>query len=297
MRTLKALALAVLMAGMATAAQAANEQQRTIEASADGKVTISNVAGSIEVMGWSRNEVQVDADLGWDVEELIVERDGDEVLVKVKTPRDSRGNISSELVVRVPENSSLDVAGVSSDIEVRDVYGEQTLHAVSGDVVTQAFAADISVEAVSGDVEVSGDRKPIYFAASTVSGDLDVAGVHGNIEATTVSGDLTIAEGRFERANANSVNGDIVLRAELMDGGRLDMETINGSIDLHFDGEVAARFDIETFNGNIRNCFGPEAQRTSRYTPGRSLKFTEGSGDARVTIRTLNGNLRMCRDE
>ena len=42
------------------------------------KLSISNTAGDIEVSGWSRNEVEVAADLGWGVEELIVERNKDE---------------------------------------------------------------------------------------------------------------------------------------------------------------------------------------------------------------------------
>ena len=58
---------------------------------------------------------------------------------------------------------------------------------------------------------------------------------------------------------------------------------------------MSARFDIETFNGSIDNCFGPEPVRTSRYTPGRELRFTEGDGNARVAIKTLNGGLRLCK--
>ena len=286
-----------LLGALAANAQAANEQHREIEASPTGSVTISNVAGSIEVSGWSRNLVEVDADLGWDVEELIVERDGDDVLVKVKVPRNSgRSDISSELVLRVPERSSLDVAGVSADIEVRGVFGEQRLHAVSGDVVTQAFESDISIEVVSGDVEVLGDRKAMHSKITSVSGDIDAAALHGDIESSTVSGDLTIADGRFERADVHTVNGDLVFRGAMVDGGRLDVETVNGSVNVQFDGEIEARYDIETFNGSIRNCFGPEAQRTSRYTPGRELKFSEGSANTRVTIRTLNGGVRVCKD-
>jgi DUF4097 and DUF4098 domain-containing protein YvlB len=80
-----------------------------------------------------------------------------------------------------------------------------------------------------------------------------------------------------------------------LNGGRLDIETINGTVDVEFDGDVSARFDIETFNGSIRNCFGPDAVRTSQYAPGRELKFTEGDGDGRVTINTLNGSLNLCK--
>jgi len=88
----------------------------------------------------------------------------------------------------------------------------------------------------------------------------------------------------------------LIFRAAIEDGGRLDLETINGDIDLDFAGNISGRFDIETFNGSIDNCFGPEPQRTSQYTPGRELKFSEGDSNTRIVIRTLNGGLRMCRD-
>lgn len=287
---------AILLMLWALSATAA-EERRTVEASSDGNVSVSNVAGSIEIYGWSRDQVEVRADLGSGVEELIVERDGDNVTVRVKTPRNGSRNIGSDLVIRVPEMSSIDVGAVSADIEVSGVYGEQRLHAVSGDVVTAAYGSDIQAEVVSGDIEIVGDGKAILSELTSVSGDIETSGLSGEIEASSVSGDLEILNGVFSRGQVNTVNGEIVFRAELLDGGRLDMETINGRIDLHFDGEIDARFDIETFNGSIRSCFGPNAERTSRYTPGQELKFTEGSGSARVTLRTLNGSLTMCRDQ
>ena len=292
--TLSMAALALVL--VAYDANAGKREQRSVDAHARGTVTISNTAGSVEVRGWSRSEVQVDADLGWDVEELVVDRDGDDVLVKVVAPkRRGRSNISSELVIRVPEGNDVEVGVVSADIESRDVYGEQDLHSVSGDVELQAFEADISVETVSGDIEILGDGKSTHSEVTSVSGDIVLRGLSGDLDTSTVSGDLTVAEGEFDRAMVNTVNGDIVLRAGISDRARLDLETINGRIDINFEGDVNARFDIESFNGSIRNCFGPEAVRTSKYTPGRSLKFSEGDGSARVTVRTLNGSFRMCR--
>jgi hypothetical protein len=57
----------------------------------------------------------------------------------------------------------------------------------------------------------------------------------------------------------------------------------------------AGQFDLSTFNGEIRNCFGPKAQRTDEYTPGRELRFQEGSAEARVRVKTLNGDIGVCR--
>ena len=247
-------------------------------------MSISNVAGSVEVQGWTRNQVEVTGDLGSNVEELIFDRDGDEIIIKVKVPRNSQSRgISSDLIVNVPEGSSLQVNTVSADIEVSDVEGELQLESVSGDVTASAHAADIELGSVSGDIEVQGEKQPIRSRMSTVSGDVDTDSLAGEIYAESVSGDVSLINGSFERAALETVNGDIIYHAQLLDDGRLDVETINGSVDIDFGGDVSARFDIETFNGSIRNCFGPESVRTSKYAPGRELKFTEGDGSGRVS--------------
>ncbi len=293
-RTLNTLGLAFCSMLWAPAVTA-DDVQRTIDASPDGNVFISNVDGSVEVSGWSRNEVDVVADLGRGVEELIVERDGDDVTVKVKVPNNSSRNVSSDLLIRVPEMSALDVGVVSADVEIDDVFGEQRLNSVSGDVTTEAYGADVEIESVSGDIELAGDDQQMFTQLGSVSGDIDAFRLAGAIEASSVSGDLVIG-GSFERVKADTVNGDLGFRAELVDGGKIDVETINGDVDIHFVNEISARFDIETFNGSIRNCFGPRPERSSRYAPGRELKFTEGAGSSRVTVRTLNGGLTLCRD-
>jgi DUF4097 and DUF4098 domain-containing protein YvlB len=196
----------------------------------------------------------------------------------------------------VPERSSLDVATISADIEVEGVRGGQDLQAISGDVTTESFEADVDIETVSGDIEVQGDGKSAQTGLQSVSGDISVARVAGDVEAESVSGDVDIVDAAVERGDFETVNGDITFHATLERGGRLDIETVNGSVDVEFVGDVSARFDIETFNGRIKNCFGPKAERTSKYAPGWELSFTEGDGDGRVSIATLNGGLNLCRD-
>jgi len=291
---MKTLLVTILCLGATTAL--ADSVHKSVDAKEDGFVTISNTAGSIEVRGWSRNQVDVQADLGRGADELVVERDDNEVRVIVKSPRGASHRASSDLVVRVPEKSSVKVTGVSADISVENVRGAQRLQTVSGDLDTEAYAADIDAQTVSGDLSIDGDGHELRASVSTVSGDVDVQNVRGEIEAGSVSGDLIVVDSAFRHASLETTSGDIVYHAGLLGDGRLDVSTINGDLDIEFAGKLSARFDIETFNGSIRNCFGPEPVRTSQYAPGRELAFTEGAGDARVTIRTLNGDLRLCKD-
>lgn len=273
----------------------ATEINESMDAATDGTVSISNISGSVEVQGWSRNQVEITGDLGSDVEELFFQRDGDEIEIKVKSSRGNSRDIESDLVVKVPLASSLEVNTVSADIDVAGLTGEQSLESVSGDIATEAFASDIEVNSVSGDLEVEGDDQAMRSMLSSVSGDIDTENLAGEIGVESVSGDLVVVNGVFDRVSMDTVNGDIVFHAQLLNDGRLDVETVNGSVDIKFAGEVSARFDIETFNGDIRNCFGPKAVRVSEYGPGYELKFTEGGGSGRVTIETLNGDLRLCK--
>ena len=289
-RILTTLAIGFIVAP----AMADTEVNETLDAAAAGNVEVSNIAGSIEIRGWTENKVEVRGTLGDDVEELIFERDGDDVLIKVKVPRNHGRDIDSELTIKVPQASSIEVSGVSADIDIDGVLGEQSLQTVSGDVAIQSASADVEAASVSGDVDVAGTGKDADIEAATVSGDVTLSGLAGSVEAESVSGDVSIGDGSFDNAELESVNGDLRFMAELRPDGELAMESVNGSVEVEFAGDVSARFDIETFNGSIKNCFGPKPERTSKYSPGLELSFTQGEGDGYVAIETLNGSVSIC---
>lgn len=295
MNLMKTTALACMGLALSLSA-AAEDVDRRLDAAAAGTVSIENTSGSVTVEGWSRSEVHVTGELGSDVEELEFERDGNVTKVHVNTRRKSGRAIDTDLVIRVPQDSSVRVGGVSIDIEISGVRGAQRLSTVSGDVESEVFEADIDVETVSGDIDLKGNKKVSRVQLNSVSGDVDVRDLAGEIEMSSVSGDLVIADGRWSRVKANTTSGDMDFEGELLANGRVDVETINGDLDVFFKGKLSAEFDVETFNGNVKNCFGPKAERTSRYAPGRELRFTEGDGSSRVTIRTLNGDLNLCKD-
>jgi DUF4097 and DUF4098 domain-containing protein YvlB len=262
MKRLTAFVLSTLLAMPVVA----EEVNKTLDAASDGDVYVSNISGSITVKGWSRNEVEVTGELGRNVEELIFERSGNKVTIKVKVPRNSGRGIESDLDIQVPEGSSIDVGTVSADIEVEDVHGEQKLNTVSGDIETEGGRSDISAGAVSGDIEVDGERQEAETRANTVSGDVTLFRVAGTVSAESVSGDVIVDEGSFDRVGL-----------------------------LEFAGDVSGRFEVDTFNGDIDNCFGGKPERTSKYTPGWEWSHEDTNGNARVDVSTLNGDVTICR--
>jgi DUF4097 and DUF4098 domain-containing protein YvlB len=192
--------------------------------------------------------------------------------------------------------SSLTVNTVSADQEIDGVKGAQRLQAVSGLIHTEAGGEDFQAKTISGDILVSGvsGAKPAIYSVTTVSGDLTLSKINGEVDVETVSGDMTVEAGELSRARVRTTNGDMELSTKLAKGGRFDAETINGDITLKILGTVDAEFDIHTFNGEIESCYGEEAVRSRERGPGHDLTFTRGSGSARVRIKTLNGGVDLC---
>lgn len=290
------LALLLLLALAGPPAFAERAIREAAEVHPQGEVEISNVAGRIEVEAWDQDRVEVTGTLGRGVERLEFRTQDRHTLVRVVHPSGARNVGPSELFVRMPLESRLVVASVAANVVVQGVQGAQRINSVSGDITTPMFKDDVQLKTVSGNIRVDGNDSPGLLTITTVSGDAKVRGVAGEVVMQTVSGDLDIESDQLERARIRTTNGDATLRSGLASGARVEMEAVNGTLSLVIAGEPDAEFTIETFNGQISNAFGPEPVRTSRFAPGRELRFTTGEGSARVTMETLNGDIILRAD-
>ena len=294
-RALSPLAAVAALCTVASPAWAGTPINQRAAADPSGAVEISNVAGTVRVTGWDRNEVEVTGELGEGTERLDFAVVDKVTRVKVILPNRSNNVEDTDLVVRIPMASRLAVTTVSADIEVQDVTGAQRLQTVSADIRTEAAAEDVECKSVSGDVAVNGSGKKALVTITTVSGDAMALKVAGEVNANTVSGNLTLGLGETTRSRLRSTSGDLTMASVLAADGRLDIESISGDVRLELHGPVNAEFDVTSFNGEIRNCFGPKAVSTSEYAPGKELQFREGQGTGRVRIKTLNGDISVCK--
>lgn len=289
--------LIVFCAAIPGAVFAAPVDER-VDAADDGEVVVRNISGDIIVSGWDESAVYVTGDISDDAERLDVHREGDLVVVEVIYPDNWRGGgrngDDTDLIIRAPRASSLDVETVSADIAVSDIEGEQDLRSVSGDIVTGAFAAEIRVQSVSGDVQATGRDSATRTSASAVSGDVRLRGVSGEMVVESVSGDLEIESGLIERAELQSVSGDVSVRGNLAAGAIVRATSTSGDVELFFSNGGAAEYELNSFSGDIDNCFGPAVARSGQG-PGSTLRFTEGSSGASVEVSTMSGDVGLCR--
>jgi hypothetical protein len=118
---------------------------------------------------------------------------------------------------------------------------------VSGDVRVRGVGGEVEARSTSGDVEAQGGRRAITL--QTVSGDVRGAGLEGVVTAQSVSGDVELDDVAGE-VGAQTTSGDVRLRRTRLTRARA--ETVSG--DVAYDGPFArgGRYDFTSHSGGIR---------------------------------------------
>lgn len=295
MRRAGMVVLTLALAASEATAQRAIDETRSVRA--DGRVEIENLAGSVRVVGWNRDEVQVTGTLAPRAERLDFTTSGSVTRIEVVFPRQrnlnlSRGEGESDLEIRVPASSRLEVETVSADIEVEQVSGALELESVSGRVSVRGTSGQVvDAESVSGTVEVIGPVRELD--ASSVSGVVRVNGVRGTARAETVSGAVEVTNADLREGTFKAVSGTVRYEGAIS-GGSFNFESFSGGVVLVVPASVNATFDVSTFSGDIRSDFEAEVRR-ARYSPEREAHFTVGSGAARVKASSFSGTVEIRR--
>jgi len=268
------LSTALLLLALASPAQQRIDEKRP--ASPSGLVTVSNVAGSVVVKGWDKAEVAVTGTLGKGSERLEFEASGDRTTIKVVLPKNAHHVDGSDLEIRIPAGSRLDVNTVSADITASDITGPLGFQTVSGEVSATGPAKEVDAQSVSGNIKVDTDAAKIN--AQTVS---------GTVTARSVSSPQDVV--------LESVSGDLRFEGGLAQGGSFTASTVSGSIRAALPSSLAADFSLGTFSGNLESAFGDKSTASPEDHAGKHLSFTTGSGGSRVKVKTFSGNVSLTK--
>ncbi len=295
-------ALAVSAVGLTAPAESAAPQQldRSAAVAADVDVEIYNIAGTVRVTGWDRDEVRVRGTLGEGVERLAFEDDHDDVEIRVVVPRERRRDPAlqvgeSHLEVMVPRRASIDVETLAAAIDVDGVTGEVHMESSAGGVTYNGASISIEAGSAGGDISVQSSASGARVEVEGVAGAVFVEVVDATVSATTLTGGLRIIGGTIRDGDFESVSGAIYFEGGIRSGAEIDFENFNGDIELLLPAETSAAFDISSFSGSIETEFGYEGQAVEPYSPEQEAEFTLGAGGAEVTIETFSGVVQVRR--
>jgi hypothetical protein len=178
------------------------------------------------------------------LEHFIVEQHGRRIVVEMKGKKSlgitiqigdltwgSGGRL--KVRVRVPHGSRAELATAAADMKLRGRLQSLESKSASGDLaVIGEIERDATVKTVSGDVRL--DRVGGNLRFTTVSGDVLVRSVGRSVEGKAVSGDVRLESTREGNVAVQSVSGDIEVGVE--PGTNLDVDA--GSVSGDLDSEV-----------------------------------------------------------
>ena len=281
------LLLALLWAGPVLPAAAA-DLEHAYPIGGDVRIDIETISGKIEIEGWNREEVRVEAD-GDGSDAVEIDHGSD--WLTIRAPRASgffRGKVDVDLKLQVPEGSRVRASTVNGEIKIEGVHGDVDARTANGKIQVEGALREVKLEAVNSAIELRGRVGRVD--ARTMSGSIEIEGVTEEVSATTMSGKIEVeGPGPLRRVDLRTLSGSIELEAALAPGVRAHLKTYSGSVELSLPHDTSARFDVQTLSGSIDHDFtGP-----SRVSggPGRRLDLEVGGGDGRVTIETLSGSV------
>lgn len=267
-------------------------------ASATARISISNIAGSVNVIAWDRNEVQLGGELGEGAEPLAITGDNDALSIKVE-PRGGSGwfrfggdskMAPTTLELHVPRAASLDVNVISAPLVIDGLAGGNIkVNTISGSARINARTPSLDVDSVSGSIEFAGHAE--QAALQTVSGEILAPALGSKARLQTISGRIQAGGGPWQTLSLSTVSGDMQLTGALAAGGNIDVDSMSGDVQLKLPADTSATLHASSFSGDLHSDFGTPI-RADRG-PGSSLDARLGTGDAKIHIETFSGNLRV----
>jgi hypothetical protein len=291
---------------------------RRLKVGRDGRVSISNISGSITVTAASGDEVSIDAvkrargdrsQLGR-VSIVVDERQG---RVDVRTdygrpPFPDRlfrdDSVTVDYTVVVPVGASLEVNSISGRIKVDGVKGSTRLASVSGNISSSNTPNVEYLRTVSGEVDLANISHDGSLSLSSVSGNLDLSGVKArSLDLTTVSGEIRLRDAAVERLVAKGLSGGIEYTGTLVRNGRYEVNSHSGNVRFTLADNTGFELNASSFSGSVRSEFqmtiGGDGTQDIRQRRGpnrnESLRATFGDGSASLNLRTFSGNIVIAK--
>ena len=131
----------------------------------------------------------------------------------------------------------------------------------------------------------------MQIEAGSVSGDIHVDGAHGDVRASTVSGDVTLRNLSATSVRATSVSGDVDVGITALSGtGDLTFKSVSGDVTVAVPTGLNADFSMSTVSGDLDTDF---PLTLSGRMGRRSINARIGQGGRSFTVSTVSGDVRL----
>ncbi len=263
-----------------------------------GRLSVDSFNGSIEILGWEKDSVQITGTKYAGRQSLLKEiqietkADADSVTVRTIRPVGRRGSAGAKFSIRVPFKVVLDrIRSSNGHIRVEDVQGSARLETSNGAIKLRKVEGRVEARTSNGSIEGDGIEGDANLHTS--NGTIQIDRVVGALEAGTSNASIHL---RLAKPKANepirvtTSNGGIELDVEALDNNEIHAGTSNATITLRLPAPIKARLRASTSNGRITTDF----DIMTHGTQGKN--FLEGDingGGPLIDLSTSNGTIKV----
>lgn len=232
-----------------------DEFHQTYPLSANGRVSLENINGAVRVTAWERNEVRVDA-----VKRAYTRERLDEAQIKVEATNDS--------------------------VSIKTEYPNSTMNWTRDEGGRHRNPASV-------EYTLSVPRGARLDKIDLINGALQIEGVSGDVNASSINGRLT-ARGLSGETKLSVINGRLEATFDRLDDAKpVSLTSVNGSMVLMIPSDANVELRASTVHGGISNDFGLPVRR-GEYV-GSDLAGVVGRGGARIKLSNVNGSISIKR--
>ncbi len=143
----------------------------------------------------------------------------------------------------------------------------------------------------SVDYEIKVPEQAQLKSIRHVNGVLEIEGVHGAVDASTVNGQLA-AKGLASDSHLETVNGAVEASFEKLEHVKsVSIKTVNGAVNVALPADADAELSAHTVNGGIHTPAGLAVKKHGLV--GREAEAKLGKGGTQVRLQTVNGGIHI----
>jgi DUF4097 and DUF4098 domain-containing protein YvlB len=289
------------LAGFANSKRFQENFHHTFNLAPGGRLSIENLNGGVEIIGWEKDSVDVSGTKYANTEDLLKELKIDiaasptEIRIRTIHPSGRRGNLGAKYVLRIPHKTILDrVESTNGSIRVESVEGPARLHTTNGSVRTLKSRGELDVQTSNGSIEATDGEGAANLRTS--NGSVTVEGLRGVLDATTSNGRIRariLQTDPGKPLRASTTNGSVEFTVESFKDNDIRASTTNGSITLRVPASINARLRAATSNSTVTTDFDILLKGGTQTK--KRLDGNVGNGGALIDLSSTNGSIKILK--
>src|SRR5437899_10544705 len=161
---------------------------QTVNVAKSTKLDVNNFAGDVNVKGWDRDAVRVEATHS--DRETVDIKQGEQVLtIRSRSVRGGPPR-SLDYTITVPKWMAVSVSGTYADVAMDGVGGDVTVDTTRGDIKVRGGSGFVSLKSVQGEITLEKAKGRIEVRA--INEGIRLADINGDLSAESTNGSLIL---------------------------------------------------------------------------------------------------------